>query len=464
MADESDYYAMLGVEPGADDEELRQAYRRLAWRYHPDRAGPESAERMRLLNVAYQTLSDPERRRIYDAQRPATAGWASPSTSSASGAAASGASGAAGSRVGSRVGSRDGSEGPLRLLLRLAGPEDASLASATFTRDGLFVGAGLRDGRVLIWSLLDGHLAASLAYGPQAGIGVLQEVRLSPRGSLAAAWGYSLGLRVWSVTTSKTIWNTSMSAPSGAMDAILLDEPPLIRLALPDAPLALADDDPYRWAEQGKRGTAVFARPLVGQVNPAWAVPFHCVESGAEGLLREPPDANWRAQRRILSSDGALLLTYATGAAARLGKGNFLRLWDLHAKTLRGVTEPKRIEQVMESTGMLHYPLTATHDLAWIAIGSVNRQLRLFALRGHQQRVVEIGALPQDALAALTPDGARVALARGARLNLYDTQSNRELQEWTFGDEITTLAYSPNPARPLLAVGLRNGLAEIWGA
>src|SRR5579883_2421459 len=78
MADEPDYYATLEVAPNADDEELRQAYRRLAWRYHPDRAGPESAERMRLVNVAYQTLSDPERRRIYDAQRPATAGRASP--------------------------------------------------------------------------------------------------------------------------------------------------------------------------------------------------------------------------------------------------------------------------------------------------------------------------------------------------------------------------------------------------
>lgn len=458
MADEPDYYATLAVTPDADDEELRQAYRRLAWRYHPDRAGPESAERMRLLNVAYQTLSDPERRRAYDAQRPATVGRA-PSAAAAPGVARRGPAGAAGPRVGSY----GGSAGPLRLALRLAGPENAALASATFTRDGLFVGAGLRDGRVLIWSLLDGHLVGSLAYGPQAGIGVLQEVRLSPRGSLAAAWGYSLGLRVWSVTTGKTVWNTSMSAPSGAMDAMLLDEPPLIRLAQPDAPMALADEDPYRWAEQGKRGTAVFARPLVGPVNPAWAVPFHCAESGADGLLREPPDANWRVQRRILSSDGALLLTYTSGAAARLGKGNFLRLWDLHAKTLRGATEPRRIEQVMEPSGMLHYPLAATHDLGWVAIGSVNRQLRLFALRGHQQRVVEIGALPQDALAALTPDGARVALARGARLTLYDTQNNSIVQEWTFGDEITTLAYSPNPAQPLLAVGLRNGLAEIWG-
>src|SRR5579863_5374583 len=138
MAEEPDYYATLEVTPGADDEELRQAYRRLAWRYHPDRAGPESAERMRLLNVAYQTLSDSERRRIYDAQRPATVGRAPTAASSASSASGA-APRASGPPTGARAGSNGGSAGPLRLVLRLAGPEDASLASATFTRDGLFV-------------------------------------------------------------------------------------------------------------------------------------------------------------------------------------------------------------------------------------------------------------------------------------------------------------------------------------
>src|SRR5579863_7624111 len=110
MAEEPDYYATLEVTPGADDEELRQAYRRLAWRYHPDRAGPESAERMRLLNVAYQTLSDSERRRVYDAQRPATAGRA-PVASAASPGVSRGASGPP---TGTRVGSHGGSQGPLR--------------------------------------------------------------------------------------------------------------------------------------------------------------------------------------------------------------------------------------------------------------------------------------------------------------------------------------------------------------
>ncbi|HEX5547605.1 MAG TPA: DnaJ domain-containing protein, partial [Ktedonobacterales bacterium] len=70
MADEVDYYAVLGLPPSADDATIRLAYRRLARRYHPDIAGDENLHLMQTLNQAYQTLSDPERRRHYDASRP----------------------------------------------------------------------------------------------------------------------------------------------------------------------------------------------------------------------------------------------------------------------------------------------------------------------------------------------------------------------------------------------------------
>ncbi|MGH2505395.1 MAG: J domain-containing protein [Ktedonobacterales bacterium] len=66
MADETDYYAILEVARDADDEALRLAYRRMAWRYHPDIAGPDGLERMRAINAAYQTLADPARRKLYD--------------------------------------------------------------------------------------------------------------------------------------------------------------------------------------------------------------------------------------------------------------------------------------------------------------------------------------------------------------------------------------------------------------
>lgn len=63
-----DYYKILGVPENASPEEIKKAYHRLAYKYHPDRAGGDEAK-FKEINEAYQTLSDPERRRQYDAQR-----------------------------------------------------------------------------------------------------------------------------------------------------------------------------------------------------------------------------------------------------------------------------------------------------------------------------------------------------------------------------------------------------------
>ena len=63
-----DHYEILGVNPTASHEEIRAAYRRLAQRYHPDRAqGNES--RFRRLQQSYEVLSHPILRRQYDAER-----------------------------------------------------------------------------------------------------------------------------------------------------------------------------------------------------------------------------------------------------------------------------------------------------------------------------------------------------------------------------------------------------------
>ena len=54
-------YRVLGVPPGAPHSEIRSAYRRLARKYHPDlnNGDPKAAERMRQINRAWTTLSDP---------------------------------------------------------------------------------------------------------------------------------------------------------------------------------------------------------------------------------------------------------------------------------------------------------------------------------------------------------------------------------------------------------------------
>ncbi len=68
-----DYYLILGVARFATETEIRQSFRKLAQRYHPDVATSKAIgeQRFKEINEAYEVLSDPERRREYDALGPA---------------------------------------------------------------------------------------------------------------------------------------------------------------------------------------------------------------------------------------------------------------------------------------------------------------------------------------------------------------------------------------------------------
>jgi len=63
----TDYYQTLGVAPGASPDEIKKAYRKLANQHHPDKGGDQA--KFKEISVAYDTLSDGQKRAEYDQMR-----------------------------------------------------------------------------------------------------------------------------------------------------------------------------------------------------------------------------------------------------------------------------------------------------------------------------------------------------------------------------------------------------------
>ncbi|WP_447976689.1 DnaJ domain-containing protein [Candidatus Nitrospira bockiana] len=68
MGPVKDYYAALGVSSTESLQGIHEAYRRLAKQYHPDRAGDQGTRKFQEIQEAYEVLSDPDKRKRYDAQ------------------------------------------------------------------------------------------------------------------------------------------------------------------------------------------------------------------------------------------------------------------------------------------------------------------------------------------------------------------------------------------------------------
>src|SRR3954470_8540683 len=64
-----DFYEVLGINRDATDEDIKKSYRKLAMKFHPDRnpGNKEAEEQFKEAKEAYEILSEPEKRRAYDA-------------------------------------------------------------------------------------------------------------------------------------------------------------------------------------------------------------------------------------------------------------------------------------------------------------------------------------------------------------------------------------------------------------
>lgn len=83
-----DYYKILGISKDASESEIKKAFRKLAQKHHPDAGGDE--EKFKEINEAYEVLSDPEKKKVYDTYGTTNPGFSGGSTSSYGAGAATG--------------------------------------------------------------------------------------------------------------------------------------------------------------------------------------------------------------------------------------------------------------------------------------------------------------------------------------------------------------------------------------
>jgi WD40 repeat protein len=453
MADELDYYALLQVPHDADAATVRLAFRRLARLYHPDVAGSGSLEQMQRLNAAYRVLCNPDLRRAYDAER----GLAATSTST------SGQAPFAPQAQDKRVGSIRHTQGPLRQSVTLPGTDRIPVAALSFAVGGALLGVGLLDGTIQVWDTGAPRILRTVSFNNGINDGILQDVRLSPNGSLAIAWGFHLGIRVWNLSTGESLWHIGAYGPSGAMDAAVFDSPGWLRLALPDAPLTLSEEDPFRWAYEGRLGSGILSRPLIGPVDPSWAVPVRCPEvRPARRAVQAATEPQWRVQQRILAGDGRTLLTISAGRTAALPFARVFRVWEVDHRSPRGGIEPQCVIQSEQPAEYLQFPLAVSPNLRLACASFQDQELRLFPLGGRSYQSIATGPLGTDAQIVFSADNRYLAVAFGTRVTLFDVKRNQRVQEWYTLVPVTALAFVPSGPHALLGIALQNGLTELW--
>ena len=455
------YYAILGIPIDADEDTLKQAYRQLARRYHPDLAGPEGAVHMKRINRAYDVLSDPEKRLNYD------------------------------TIIGGVIDLRKGgltrprsverkftlsddiefsglgifsTKGPFRTgqVLHTKLGVISSLSSVE-TESGVCIAAASLDGNGLLWQAASVETPISFTTDATLTIESIRELRFSPNGSLLVGWG-RLGLHVWDTTKGALLWSNSLaqravSAPY-SLDVVLKEttnERGEVWIALP-----LFREDPRAPRALGVRGTDI-VKHVIGAPIDALSKPLVCAEDEIEKRQF------WAIRLRVLSQDARTLLTLSCAHVPdEQNEMIIMRRWDLFAparKLFAGKTQPQISTSLLAgSCADCAPPYAFTPDTRTLAFVYVGNMIRFYDTVTGIYSEVSSGSMGASSKLAISPDAQWIATAREDSevnegvIDLWSIAQGQIIQKLYHPWQISALHFADKQ----LIVALTDGTIQVW--
>ncbi len=455
------YYATLGIPGDADTETIKQAYRQLARRFHPDVAGPEGAVEMKRINRAYSVLGDPEKRQQYDTimggvidlrkrgfvrpaarqqrpENPEDVEFFGLNIFSTKGPFRAGAS------INSKIGV-------------------ISTLSSVRTVQGILVAAGTTDGNGMVWQIVDDKFGAatSFASDPDATIESLRELRFSSAGSILAGWG-RLGLHIWDAFKGTRLWSYPLTERAVSAHYSLdvkvqasRDGQRLASMALPH----LTEDGhaPRAW---GVRSTDVTGHEMGTPTNKLSEV-LICTEESMENRHF------WAVRMRALSQDAKTLITLSCAQVANeQAQMAIVRRWDLTARgRLGGGRHPQVITSVVVGKCQdCTPPYVSTPDVSMLAFVYIGNKIRLCETLTGTYSEFATGAMGSTARLAISPDGQWLAVAREDSevnegvIDLWSIPTGQIIQKFYHPWQVSAIDFADGR----FVVALTNGTIQVW--
>ena len=461
------YYAILGVPVDADEDTLKQAYRQLARRYHPDLVGPGGAIQMKRINRAYDVLRDPEKRLKYDTIIGGVIDLRNGAMTRPR-------------PVQRRVNladdvefsnlSRFSTKGPLQAGPSIQGGLGvvSALTSVRSASGELWIAAGSLDGRGILWHVGSQSPLTSFVADASFTVESLRELRFSSSGGVLAGWG-RLGVHVWDTRNGSLLWSYSLGqravSAHYSLDVVLEELQDGTQEAIMALPLL--PDDPRAPRSRGVRGTDV-VKHTMGTPVDMLSDPIVCAEDEVEKRRF------WAIRLRALAQNARALLTFSCahvpGEKEELA---IVRRWDTSGSAggrgRRGVKVRPRIITSMLAGPCADCtpPYAVTLDAAVLASVYRGQKVRLYDIVAGTYSELASGTMGGNAKLVISPDGQWVAVAR------EDSEINEGVVDlWSTGltgeSQIVQRFYHPwqisalHFAEKRLIVALTDGTISIW--